>query len=105
MKEVVLILISSSLAHAEGPWARHTIDDSSKGADGIRLADINGDGLPDIATGWEEGGIVRAYLHPGKAKAKQLLGGDTVKRPRHLSTHGVSCEQSAKANSSANRKW
>ena len=82
MKEVVLILISSSLAHAEGPWARHTIDDSSKGADGIRLADINGDGLSDIATGWEEGGIVRAYLHPGKAKAKQKWPAVTVGKVR-----------------------
>ncbi|MGY8657872.1 MAG: FG-GAP repeat domain-containing protein, partial [Verrucomicrobiales bacterium] len=71
-----------SLAHAEGPWARHTIDDSSKGADGIRLADINGDGLPDIATGWEEGGIVRAYLHPGKAKAKQKWPAVTVGKVR-----------------------
>ncbi|MGB0325899.1 MAG: FG-GAP repeat domain-containing protein [Akkermansiaceae bacterium] len=47
------------------PWNRHTIDESSKGADGVRLADVNGDGLMDIATGWEEGGVVRAYLHPG----------------------------------------
>lgn len=47
------------------PWNRHTIDDSSKGADGVRLADVNSDGLMDIATGWEEGGVVRAYLHPG----------------------------------------
>jgi hypothetical protein len=53
------------------PWARHTIDDSSKGADGVRLADVNGDGLMDIATGWEEGGVVRAYLHPGLGKVKQ----------------------------------
>ena len=36
-------------------WKRHVIDDSSRGADGTRLADINGDGLPDIATGWEQG--------------------------------------------------
>lgn len=55
---------------ANTPWVRHTIDDSSRGADGVRLADINGDGLPDIVTGWEEGGIVRAYLHPGAAKVK-----------------------------------
>ena len=52
------------------PWRRHTIDDSSRGADGVRLADVNGDGLLDIATGWEEGGRVRAYLNPGHAKAK-----------------------------------
>jgi hypothetical protein len=47
------------------PWARHTIDGSSTEADGIRLADINGDGRLDVTTGWEEGGRVRTYLHPG----------------------------------------
>ncbi|WP_152053884.1 FG-GAP repeat domain-containing protein [Tautonia marina] len=51
-------------------WVRHTIDDSSSGADGVRLADLNGDGLLDLATGWEEGGIVRAYLNPGPDRAK-----------------------------------
>jgi hypothetical protein len=35
------------------------------------LADVNGDGRLDIVTGWEEGGVVRAYFHPGKAKVKQ----------------------------------
>lgn len=49
----------------EGPWRRHTIDDSHRGADGVRLADVNGDGLPDITTGWENDGVTRAYLHPG----------------------------------------
>ena len=52
-------------------WARHTIDNSSRGADGVRLADANGDGLFDIATGWEEGGVTRVYLHPGHARCKQ----------------------------------
>lgn len=51
-------------------WVRHTIDDSSSGADGVRLADLDGDGLLDLATGWEEGGIVRAYLNPGPDRAK-----------------------------------
>jgi hypothetical protein len=50
------------------PWKRHIIDDSARGADGARLYDVNGDGLPDITTGWEEGGITRAYLHPGHDK-------------------------------------
>ncbi|MCW5966251.1 MAG: VCBS repeat-containing protein [Bryobacterales bacterium] len=53
------------------PWARHTIDTTSDGADGVRLADANGDGLPDIVTGWEEGGIVRVYLHPGAARVRE----------------------------------
>lgn len=59
-------------------WARHTIDDSSRGADGTRLADVNGDGLPDIATGWEQGGQVRAYLHPGHSKVKEKWPAVTV---------------------------
>lgn len=46
-------------------WVRHTIDDSSEGADGVRLSDVNGDGYSDIVTGWEEGGSIRVYLHPG----------------------------------------
>ena len=43
-------------------WNRHTIDNSSLGADGARTADVNGDGLPDIVTGWEQGGVSRIYL-------------------------------------------
>lgn len=46
-------------------WPLHIIDNSSRGADGVRLADVNGDGLMDITTGWEQGGITKAYLHPG----------------------------------------
>lgn len=42
------------------------------GADGVRLADINGDGLPDIATGWEEGRRVRIYYHPPKREARSV---------------------------------
>ena len=61
-------------------WKRHVIDDSSRGADGIRLADVNGDGLPDIATGWEEGGTVRVYINPGPAKAGDKWPAVTVGR-------------------------
>src|SRR5262245_42911855 len=32
------------------PWPRHTIDASSVGADGVKLADVNRDGLRDIIT-------------------------------------------------------
>ena len=57
---------SESLSHwPDGAWARHTIDDSSLGADGVRLADINGDGRLDITSPWEQGGQVRVYLNPG----------------------------------------
>ena len=59
-----------SAAPSGTPWTMHTIDNGSEGADGVRLADMNGDGLPDIATGWEEGGSIRVYLNPGTEKAK-----------------------------------
>lgn len=52
------------------PWPRHTIDDTSRGADGVRLTDVDGDGLLDIVTGWEEGGEVRIYQNPGPRRAK-----------------------------------
>lgn len=53
------------------PWKHHVIDDSSEGADGVRLKDVNGDQLPDIATGWEEGGEIHICLHPGKEAVRQ----------------------------------
>jgi len=64
--------ISTPVTSAVGaPWKRHTIDAGSRGADGVKLGDLNGDGLPDIVTGWEEGGAVRAYLNPGPMKARE----------------------------------
>ena len=45
-------------------WKRWVIDDQHQGADGVRIADVNQDGLPDIVTGWEESGLIRLYLHP-----------------------------------------
>lgn len=65
-------------APAEEPWLRHTIDDSSRGADGVRLADVNGDGLPDIATGWEEGGVIRVCINPGPKSAAKPWPAVTV---------------------------
>lgn len=52
-------------------WTRHTIDDSLSGADGVKLADANGDGLIDIVTGFEESGQTRAYFHPGYARVHE----------------------------------
>ncbi|MBD3268328.1 VCBS repeat-containing protein [bacterium] len=59
-------------------WERHTIDDSSRGADGVRLGDLNHDGFQDIATGWEEGGRIRVYLNPGPDEVKQKWPAVTV---------------------------
>jgi len=59
-------LLSAAQNDSRGrPWPLHVIDASSRGADGVRLADVNGDGLMDVTTGWEEGGLTRVYLHPG----------------------------------------
>ncbi|MEM8672013.1 MAG: VCBS repeat-containing protein [Planctomycetota bacterium] len=60
------------------PWTRHVIDDSSRGADGTRLVDANGDGLLDVTTGWEQGGITRIYLNPGSSLVKQTWPAVTV---------------------------
>ena len=69
---VFMVLCAAAFAADEPglPWPRHVIDNTSRGADGVRLADVNGDGCQDIATGWEEGGVVRVYLNPGPAGAK-----------------------------------
>lgn len=70
---LILVIFCQTVAFTQPggqPWPRHTIDASSQGADGVKLADINRDGLPDIATGWEEGGITKIYLHPGLERVR-----------------------------------
>jgi len=57
-------------AAGKGPWECHIIDGTSRGADGVKLADANRDGFMDITTGWEEEGLTRVYLNPGPAQAK-----------------------------------
>ncbi|MEM9657648.1 MAG: DUF6807 family protein, partial [Planctomycetota bacterium] len=52
-------------------WRRHTIDDASQGADGVRAADVDGDGRADLTVGWEEGGEVRVYLNPGPGRVAE----------------------------------
>lgn len=78
-----LLSTASSLKAVEfpdGAWKRHTIDNVSRGADGARLADVNGDGLPDLVTPWEEGGIVRVCLHPGSMESESPWPAVTVGR-------------------------
>jgi hypothetical protein len=66
------------------PWPRHAIDDTSRGADGVKLGDFNRDGLTDLVTGWEEGGVVRAYAHPGPAAVKTPWPRVTVGRVKDV---------------------
>ncbi len=79
-----LVVLSAATCTAQSPWKRHAIDSSDdlRGADGVRLADFNGDGLSDIVSGWEESGIVRLYLNPGHQKAKQPWPVVTVGKSR-----------------------
>src|SRR5215213_2376773 len=77
-----LALSGSGLAIAAdppaAPWHLHVIDDSSKGADGVRLADVNGDGRADVVTGWEQGGVCRVYLQPPAEEVREKWPAVTV---------------------------
>jgi hypothetical protein len=58
-------LPAAPLGQRSGPWRRHTIDATSLGADGVRAADANADGVTDLVTSWEQGGLTRVYLAGG----------------------------------------
>jgi hypothetical protein len=74
-------IAAATWAEDRGPlWRRHSIDDTARGADGVRLADANGDGRLDIVTGFEEAGIVRLYLNPGPKQARRPWPAVTVGR-------------------------
>ncbi len=80
-----LALFMGTVVASAEPWKRHTIDAASKadgklGADGVRLADANGDGLLDVVTAWENGDAIRVCLNPGPEKSKELWPAVTVGR-------------------------
>ena len=83
---IIVAAVAAVIEAASGPptagepWAMHIIDNSSRGADGVRLADVNGDGRPDIATGWEEGGRIAICLNPGPAESRKPWPAVTVGR-------------------------
>lgn len=69
---------SADRSAIERVWVRHTIDDGSRGADGVKLADMDRDGRPDIVTGWEEGGVVRICRHPGPSAVRERWRAATI---------------------------
>lgn len=94
---IVLLPPGHVLCDEDRAWVRHTIDDSSRGADGVRLADVNGDGHSDIVTGWEEGGIIRVYLNPGPSHARvtqpwPAVTVGTVKSPEDAVFADLDCD-------------
>lgn len=68
---ILVSFMVSTLQAQNTAWNRHVIDSTNSGADGVRIADVNNDNLPDITTGWEEGGNTRVYIHPGFHLVKQ----------------------------------
>lgn len=82
---VPFLLASAFSATVAAEWPMHIIDGGSgishlSGADGIRPGDINGDGLTDFVTGWEEGKSIRVCLNPGPEKVKGPWEATTVAR-------------------------
>lgn len=65
---VIFFLSEGVYAQENIPWTRHTIDNTSLGSDGSKLADVNGDGHVDLVVGWEEGGVSRLYINPGEPR-------------------------------------
>jgi hypothetical protein len=58
-------VVAGGVNPAGEPWPRYTIDNDARGADGVRVADLNHDGRPDFLTAWEFTGMVRIALNPG----------------------------------------
>lgn len=69
MRPALLLALAFSLSAQ--PWRRHTIDNTSAGADGVRIVQRQ---PLQLVTGWEEGGLVRLYTQAGQGWHKQDVG-------------------------------
>lgn len=64
--------VAFSQSPKDAPWTTHSLDPKpASGSDGVKTADVNGDGFPDLVTGFEEDGISRIYINPGPDKVKK----------------------------------
>ena len=57
------------LPPAGAPWKRHAIESGLRKSEGIRLGDVDRDGLEDLVVAWEGQEVSRVYLNPGPAEA------------------------------------
>lgn len=74
----VLVAIMPAVHAADSQWALHVIDNASRGADGVRLGDVNRDGKTDIVTGWEEGGRIRICCQPALSEITEKWPSTTI---------------------------
>lgn len=64
------------------PWPMHSIDEYPlSGSDGVKRADVNGDGFPDLVSGFEEGGKTRIYINPGEDRVDTAQSWEYVTLP------------------------
>lgn len=76
---VLGLLVAGKLATAdspiveETPWAQFRLHSPGgpSGADGVKVADINGDGWMDVTTPFEQGRTVGIFLNPGPQHATE----------------------------------
>ncbi len=71
---ILFLLVGVSGVKAQ-EWVFHSIDNvegekSVRGADGVKLADFNNDGMMDVVSGWEQAGDSRIYINPGFAAVR-----------------------------------
>ncbi|UMB54136.1 VCBS repeat-containing protein [Lutibacter sp. A64] len=78
------LIINHFIVAQDAIWQRHIIDNSLGGADGVRLMDVNNDGLLDITTGWEEDGYTKVYINPGYEKVKENWSSVIVGKTPHV---------------------